>query len=298
MTPEQKRRLEEFVDREEEMERFGDFLETEDKFIVTVWGSGGIGKSSLLARMIHECAYRKLRKSEVVWTNTRNHDYLGIMRKIRDDVGVDYFQPFTDLVNFFTVPQYELKIKIEKTSAVTVANGAQIEGSSVGDIAGIVIKDSMIVAPRTDMAVPEIERMARLTDRFMENLATALPSEPLLVIFFDAVEKMTTDTHQWVWSELLKNVRENCLRNVKFVLCGRQEFQLDRDTQLFVEEIRLQPLNVVDVVNYLAKRGINNGEVRYNLALMLLHLTKGDPLQMATAVDGFLRLQKKTSLPK
>ncbi len=110
---------------------------------------------------------------------------------------------------------------------------------------------------------------------------------------------MTTDTHQWVWGELLKNVRENDLRNVKFVLCGRQEPQLDRDIQFFVEEMRLQPLNLADTKSYLAKRGINNEEVRNMVGQLLLDVTKGDPLKMATLVDTLLKQQqKKTSVPK
>lgn len=190
MITELERRLAEFVDREEEMDRFCEMLDTGEKPIMVVWGDGGVGKSSLMARMIHEVAQRKMRKAEVTWTETRNYDYLAIMRKMRDDIGVDYFESFTDLVNFFTVPQYELKIQVDHAASIAVAKGAQIETSTVGDIAGIVIKDSMLVVPRSDMAVPETERMARLTDRFLEDLTVALESGPPLTVFFDAIEKM------------------------------------------------------------------------------------------------------------
>jgi len=61
------KRLAEFVDRDEEMRRFRTMLKSSDKPIMVVWGEAGIGKTSLLARMIHECAVRNLRKSEIVW---------------------------------------------------------------------------------------------------------------------------------------------------------------------------------------------------------------------------------------
>ena len=292
MTTELERRLAEFVNRDNEMDLFCEVLETDQKPIMIVWGGGGVGKSSLLARMIHECACRKLRKAEVIWTETRNHDYLAIMRKIRDDVGVDYFKPFTDLVNFFTVPQYELKIKLASAGSIAVAQDAQIEGSTIEDIAGIVVKDSMIVMPRPDIAVPESERMVRLTDRFIENLAIALQSGPPLVIFFDAVEKMTEDTRKWVWFELLKSVQDNRLYHIRLVLCGRERPLLDRDMQIIVEEAELLPLALENIIDYLVKRGVSESS-RNDLASMLWVATKGNPLQIATLVDGFLKLQKR-----
>jgi putative ribosome biogenesis GTPase RsgA len=82
MIAELERRLAEFVDREDELRCFCRLLDDGGRSVMTVCGDGGVGKSSLLARMIHECALRRVRKSEVTWTDTRNHDYLGVMRKI------------------------------------------------------------------------------------------------------------------------------------------------------------------------------------------------------------------------
>jgi len=292
MAIELERQLAEFVNRDDEMEIFREVLEADDKPIMVVYGEGGVGKSWLLARMIHECAIRKLRKSEVIWTDTRNHDYLAIMRKIRDDLEVDYFKSFTDLVNYFTVPKYELQIRTDSIGSVSVASSAQIENSSINDIAGIVIKDLMLIMPRSDMAVPETERMARLTDTFIDNLAVMLKTGPMLVVFFDAVEKMTENTRKWVWGELLRSLSGGRLNNIKFVLCGREEPSLDRDLQVIVEETKLMPLALENIIDYLAKRGVGESS-RRDLAAMLLVMTKGNPLQIATLVDGFLKMQTK-----
>ena len=48
------------------------------------------------------------------------------------------------------------------------------------------------------------------------------------MIFFDATEKMTSETEKWVWSELLPAACEGRMGDAKFVLCGRREPQIDR----------------------------------------------------------------------
>jgi hypothetical protein len=286
------RRLAEFVDREGEMNLFCRTLDSGERPVFVIEGEGGVGKSSLLARMGHECALRSLRKSEIVWTDTRRHDYLAIMRKVRDDIGVAYFEEFTDLVNFFTVPRYELSLRVETAGTINVAQHAHIEGSSIGSIAGVLIKDAMIVVPRADMAVPEAERMARLTDRFLASLAAAALDGPTVVLFFDAVEKMTVDTRAWIWVELLGALRAGRLTNVRVVLCGREHQAIDRELALFVEHAELRPLALENVIEYLARRGVRESD-RVAVATALLVATAGNPLQLATCVDGYLRMRQR-----
>jgi GTPase SAR1 family protein len=295
------RRLAEFVDREEEMRLFCDALETGRKSILVVWGDSGLGKSSLLAKMIHECAQRRMVKAEVTWTDTRPYDYLGVMRKIRDDVlsslpgtpqnsdSIHPFNRFTDLVNYFTVEHYELVVRVEGVSSINVANQATIQGSTTGDIGGIIVKDVMLNSARSDMAVPEAERMARLTDRFLEDLKRVGERERL-VVFFDAIEKISLDTAKWIWGELLCAVRDGRLANTVFVLCGQNKPELDRDWSYAVEMAQLGPLPHKHIVDYLARRGVAENQ-REVLATMLEATTQGRIAQIATAVDTFLMLQ-------
>jgi hypothetical protein len=289
MKTEMERRLAEFVDRKAEMQRFCEMLDREEKLIMLVSGDSGLGKSSLFARMVHECGLRKCKKAEVVWSDTRPHDYMAVMRKIRDDFGTDLFKPFTDLINYFTVPQYTLKIDVQ--GAVRVAEGLQVKDSSVGDVAAVVIKDSNFVVPRPDMAVPESERLVQLTERFLDVFEAALPNERL-VVFFDAVEKMSEGTRAWLWGELLKAVRNGRLRNVRFVLCGINHPRVDRDMEQIVEDAKLAPLEHPDIVEYLAKRGVEES-LRADLADMLLGPTEGKPIQVADRVDKYLKFKQK-----
>lgn len=284
MTTLQEQRLATFVDRADEVARFCEVLDDQSRAIMVVWGEGGIGKSSLLARMIHECANRNIRKAEVVWTDIRSHNYLAIMRKIRDDAGPENFLHFTDLINYFTVPQYELKITIEG-AGIRVAEGAEIKGSSTGVIAGVVIKDCMLGYPRNDINVPEDERRIRLTDCFLDDLAAATGNNAL-VIFFDAIEKMTFETERWVSEELIGGISQGWLPNVKLVLCGRRKPDLG-ECRLIAEESELKPFLREHIVEYLEKSGITDG--RDAIADLLLLHTKGKLLDIASSVKYLLQ---------
>lgn len=290
------RRLAEFVDRTDEMERFCRMLDTGQRPVMVISGDSGYGKSSLLARMIHECSLRDRRKAEVVWTDTRPHDYLAVMRKVRDDLGARPFAAFTDLVNYYTKPDYHLMVEITGAPKIEVAAGARIQTSAqVGDIAGIVIKDLMINVPRSDMAVREEERMLRLTERFLTDLKADLGRKPA-TIFLDAAEKMSVDTAKWVWNELLGPVRDGILANVCVVICGQSHPELDRDWNDCVEVAKLGPLQPEHILDYLKKRSVPGDDaVLGSLANMLALSTKGKVSEVASLVDAYVKLPKRVA---
>src|ERR1700722_6521774 len=101
------RRLAEFVDRTAEMNLYAEVLNDSKYQIMMVNGGSGMGKTSLLLRMMHESAQRKLRKAEVTWTDTLVYDYMAVLRKLRDDLGLEYFGAFTDLINYYTDEKYQ-----------------------------------------------------------------------------------------------------------------------------------------------------------------------------------------------
>jgi hypothetical protein len=141
------------------------------------------------------------------------------------------------------------------------------------------------------MKVPEEERMSRLTDQFIDDLNTATEGS-LIVVLFDAVERMTKDTESWVWNELLAAVRDGRIRNSRFVLFGREKPEPEGDWRNVLSFEELQPLSRNHIVSYLAKRGIEESS-REDVADLLTVVTKGNTLAMATYVDSLLQLQKK-----
>ena len=126
------RRLKEFVDRDRELAAFCKMFVSDEKPIMMVWGEVGIGKTSMMMRMVHECAARRMRKAEVVWKDTSPHDYLAVMRKIRDDVGLEHFPAFTDLVNFYYEMGYQPKLQLTlalQGASINVAQGMNVSDS-------------------------------------------------------------------------------------------------------------------------------------------------------------------------
>ena len=141
------------------------------------------------------------------------------------------------------------------------------------------------------MAVPLEVRREQLTRRFLEGLAV-LSAADCVVLFFDANEKMSDITHQWLWEQLLKPVVEGTLPNVRAVLLGQRPPPDDRDLAAFMARVELKPLGRDDIDAYIAKRtagkAVISDETRCELAKMLAVITRGRPADVASAVDLYL----------
>lgn len=295
------RRLAEFVDRAAEMDLYAKVIDESDRQIMLVSGGTGMGKTSLLLRMIHESAQRKLQKAEVTWTDTLVYDYMAVLRKLRDDLGLEHFGAFTDLINYYTDANYQprldvrLNVDLGPQTSVKVAEGSQITGSAVGDIAGVLIRDNMIVVQRPDIAVPIEVRREELTRRFLAGLHDASANQRI-VVFFDSFEKTSEATAQWVWEQLLPPVRDGQLPNVRWIICGQRSPPQDRDWLDFLALAELKPLGPGDVEAYIRKRvagqvQMSDETFRY-LAGMLQVATNGRPTDVAEKVDLFLASQR------
>jgi hypothetical protein len=291
-------RLARFVDREGEMRSFCHMLDDAEwqRPVMVVWGEGGMGKSSLLLRMMHECSLRSLIKAEVTFSSTRDQNYLEVMRKIRDDVGAIKFGQFTQLVNFFynrEAPQ-RIEVVVDAKGGVSVGEGATVgAGAQVGTMAGIVIKDAMFVTARPDLGIPESERLARLTDQFIQELDAAAAGRKT-VIFLDAIEKAPEATLRWVWEEFIGALRHDHLANVRFVIGTRSQPKIEEDWGSLVEQRQLAPLKLEHIREYMIKRGIDANEAAV-AARWVLASTGGNPLKIASTVEEMSRmLQEET----
>lgn len=288
------RQLALFVDRSDEMERFKKVLDTDVKPIMVVKAEAGMGKTSLLMRMVHECALRGLLKAEVVWSDTDVLDYMSVMRKLRDALGVEHFAAFTDLINYYTDDNYQprLEININLQGNVQVAGGAQISGSTVGDIAGVVLRDNNFTIPRQDIPVPDEVRKERLTERFLQGLES-LSAQQQLVLFFNATERMSELTQQWLWGQFLKPVVGKEL-NVRAVLLGDGKRPPPNVPQLvnYLDHVELKPLGKDDVLAYIGKRTAHDAtmtdESRRTLADTVILFKGCVPGDVSAAVDLFL----------
>ena len=163
------RMLTEFVDRSSEMEMFKQVLDDGGLPVMVVSAESGMGKSSLLMRMVHECALRQLLKAELEWSDVDLLDYMATLRRLRDALGVESFSAFTDLINYYTDDHYQPQLNVNINlhgGNVQVAGGAQVSGSTVGDIAGVLLRDNNFNVQRSDIGISDEERRRRLTERF------------------------------------------------------------------------------------------------------------------------------------
>jgi AAA+ ATPase superfamily predicted ATPase len=295
-------RFGEFVDRKPELKRFCSIIE-EDQFVVMlIRGEKGFGKTSLQKRLIYECReVRKMRWAYTYWVDTRSYNYMTIMRMIRDALGQEFFQAFTDQLNYFTKADYTLRINVETTgTGVNILNSADLDNVKVNEIVGqkiekIEIHDLNIDKPREDKTIDEQERMFKLTQQFLSDLTTALGTDRI-VILIDDVEEMPTETAKWLWSELVRAVLDRNLTNIKFVFCADcvdAEPQLDDFVLRKVQGGRLSVLKEEHIREYLVKRKVGTDAQCEAMATMMASNGADQPLKMANMVTAFLERQRQ-----
>ncbi len=286
--------LKQFVNRTREVAGFENLLSDKAKRIMCISGPGGIGKSVLLSRMMEKCAERKLDWVQIEWEDSRRFNYLDVMREIRKATDPTLFQLFNDRVNFYTVPNYEMKITLDAgpIQNVEVLKGGEIKQSGVSVHVGhtVEIKDSMINVQRPDRDVTENEIVIGITNAFMPCFK-ALTSEHPLVIFLDALEKADELANAWIWDELLTRVRDEELRNLLVILSGRNTFEPDPTFFDSSEVYVLKQFKSEHILDYLEKRGLDRMD--YLADFILANSAGGNPLQVAQGVDNFIRLQRQ-----
>jgi len=290
-------RLASFVDRDDEMARFCALLDSPGKMVMSVTGPGGIGKTSLLARMIHEVACREgITKIEVIYSGDDLPEFMTILRTCRDNIEAKAFNNFTKLVNFYTDPHYDVNVNLQGT--VSTGNNLTVtEGGSVETIAGVVIKDAMFTSLRSDLDVSPAEQRATLTNQFIACLAEAAKTRPLIVILIDGAEKMSEVTARWLWDMFIVAIADAKIPNIRFVILGRIRPSIEPWQEELVELAELKGLSIPDIVLYLEKRGVGP-EHREALAQMVFPDSEGtnrdgNPYDIANRVSAFIKLQER-----
>jgi hypothetical protein len=258
--------------------------------VTVVWGEGGIGKSTLLDYMEQECEARGVSRAKVLWTETRNQDFLGVMRKLRDDLGAERFSHFNALVNFFTSPPTAAaKVELVVGSAsVSVAENLRNHGT-IGSVVGaeILVKDLNIALPSIDHGISPSERMARLTDMFLRDLSAAAASGPI-ILFLDAFEKASEITRNWVCNKLVGALLDGRMMNVRVVISGRIRPSWPDDWWLVANEMQLTPFEAKHVIQYLEKNHLSFHEAaRDDIVDVLLSTGNSVPGRLAATVQSW-----------
>lgn len=282
-----------FVNRAREMGELEHMLIDSQVRVLCLWGPGGMGKSVLLSKMLQVCNNKGLNTAYVQWETDRGYNYLDVMRQIRDQTGPDtLFQLFNDKVNFFTNPEYKVKIQVEGGAIgdVHVLENGEIQKSNVTVHVGhtVEIKDLQLKLDRSDAEAARIP--FQLMEAFVPCLKALMQSNPVVVVF-DGMEKPDTSTKNWIWSEVLTLVRDQIIDKLFLILAGREQFVPDPSFFDCTRVLELRPLGRNDVEDYLHRRGV--AECSADFLNLILAGSGGQPLKVGETVDLFMRYQQQ-----
>lgn len=285
----------EFVDRLEMMLTFEYLLAGTlgARHVVLLQGTKGIGKSFLLRRLQAECQQKQVPNAWLDLADPRRVDYIKIMRDVRDGLGEQEFQPFTDLLNFFTTQGYTLKLQVEvlnrddrSTGGVTIQDQAQVGGIVAGRDA-IVISDNNLSDPRRDIEIDPRRMQDALTSRFIEVLKS-LCSKQRVVCLFDDVDHLEETTAYWFWRDFLGPLEAQT--QFLAILTAATPPPVDRWVQAAIESTALSNLPEPHVVEYLQRRGVPEADRKGVLGFIMSDIGGyGHPEQMARLVDIYLK---------
>lgn len=287
-----------FVNRTREMGELERMLIDPQVRVLCLYGPGGMGKSVLLSKMLHVCNEKGLNTAYIQWEIDRSYNYLDIMRQIRDQTEPEIlFQLFNDKVNFFTNPEYKLKIQVEggPIGDVHILENGEVQKANVTVHVGhtVEIKDLQLKLDRSDAEAARIP--FQLMEAFLPCLKALMQSNPVLVVF-DGMEKPDASTKNWIWNEFLTQVRDQMLDKLFVVLAGREQFVPDPSFFDCTRVLELRPLGRSDVEDYVHRRGV--AQCSADFLNLILATSNGKPYEIGVAVDALIRyLQQQQAAP-
>ncbi len=275
-----------FVDRIEICDRFEAMLRGDSsKQIMLIQADGGMGKSWLISKFKHDCSRQSPRVpyTSIDFKDGQIHDFLSIVRTVRDDLGAAHFSEMTQVINEVTRFNIRLDASPSAGHAQSVTIG-DVTASEVNIAGGHIIKDNFfnLQVPNESLRA-DVE--ARVTKVFLRNLRTLLVNQTA-VLFFDTYEKAAETTQRWLISRLLHEIRERNLGNLLVMIAGRQVPSLDVTWKEFTTRPKLTALNSEDVRIYLQdKLGLSPGIAD---AATLFRASQGNPQLLGLLSDNVL----------
>ena len=284
-----------FVNRTREMGEFERMLINADVRLLCLHGPGGMGKSVLLGKMLQVCNERNINTVYIQWETDRSYNYLDIMRQMRDQTGPDtLFQLFNDKVNFFTNPEYKLRIQVDGGSIgdVHVLDNGEIQQSNVTVHVGhtVEIKHQQLKLDRSDAEAARIP--FQITEVFVPCLKALAQNNPLVVVL-DGMEKPDASTQAWIWNEFLPLMRDQVVSKLFVILAGREKFVPDPSYFDCSRVLELRPLGPNDVEDYVHRRGV--AQCSADFLNLILAGTEGEPLKVGVMLDMFMRYQQQSA---
>jgi hypothetical protein len=266
----------EFVGRKAEIALFDNTLSSPQKPILFFHGIGGIGKSWLVNRLISKCQDKQI---ALVDYNNTHMDFLDIIVTIQNQLsgsGFENFQKDLERNDFIRRAQTVQALKL----LTTMKQPIFYEQSDT--------TDELLHY----LSMPDAERMrmvqkvrGSLTASFVADLAE-LSQDRKCILFFDTVERIGTDTGDWLQNDLFPRLVSLQSENLLVVLAGRKESflaRLSREWKYHIEERELTSFDQFEVEQYLNSAGL--GKPTSEVCELIYDFTRGHPLCVGLAVD-------------
>jgi hypothetical protein len=270
-------KLDEFVNRTEEMDSFSDVLAGR-KRIVVLWGPSGMGKTWLLARMMYKCAEQNIRKVEIIFKELSPYDYSGVLLFCRSALHADgVFASYDNLLQ-----RQMPSVNVNLSGSVDMMRGMNATGATFsGPIKAVDIAQLTAYGPTVDRNALR----DALTVDFLSCLAAV--KEPV-VIFIDEAQYMLKETDDWLWQSFIEGLVEKRVNNVWLVIAREDQPRLNRNNREFIHSCELRGLAKIDIAEYLRKKNAVAEEKVEETADLLHKGLGGKPLAVADFVAGLL----------
>ncbi|MBR5868879.1 MAG: tetratricopeptide repeat protein [Clostridia bacterium] len=292
--------------------------------VLTYYGIGGIGKSSLLRKLMSEMDEQIQSPRYLYFDFNIYQESRAVLDKIKNKLEDDYKYhfPLFDLGNYVYAKKIgekadslEVKQLTERSPVLSfmtsVAGNLPIVGIATQVLS---LADQGIAMIRTHLKqhsreLAQIEYMEAeelynyLPYLFAEDMASNLEKEKVPMVFFlDTYERVVNELSQvgeplkndeWIRGEdgLVQNIP-----GVLWVIAGREKLKwekFDPDWSEALEQHILGSLSIADSDQFLTNAGVGGAELRSSL----YKLTGGTPVYLDLCVDQFLRITARGEVP-
>ncbi|MBI4674427.1 MAG: AAA family ATPase [Chloroflexi bacterium] len=269
-----------FVNRERETRHFIEMLQGRDpKRILLIKGPTGIGKTWLLRRLAQEARARNVPSATINFSSANTIDTLWIFQNVAQQVGSRHFPFLSAALENATQLRVVLKVEAGGSSSVDISGSANVEGDLVG---GDVIKGNRFYLSGDNPDLRQIWQQ-QLRQAFLSDLAAWVENQDA-VLLFDSYESATQEPRTWMAEQLLAQIGEGKLANLRLVIAGEQVPPLPSLWRNLITVLGLAPLPAAEVRRYLTEK--RNLVISEQVVSAIYEVTGGKPDLVALIADS------------
>lgn len=257
-----------------------------DKIVFWISGESGLGKSTLLTKLVLETLPPELLVVELSGSTGRQLEPLDLMRTICSRVDPTAFSRFQNAVS--ESKENNIVVDVSPSKAVTVGSHANFLNSQVGSISGVHVETLNVnITPTPDSVFAQNE-INRITDLFLDDLSNYC--RPPTLICVDAAERLSTRCKSWISQELVPALIDR-IDNMKLVVCSQEQPTFSDHFEPFIAVRQLKPVTLDVIKDYLKLSQVRE-DLLDGASQVLFLSSRGNMLVIANIAQGLLALQQ------